>query len=226
MRATGGMLCPRRALAKCFELTPAEPESPAFLWKSRCRTVPMTHGVFVGEVKKLIRRIGLDPSQYSGHSFRRGGATVAFNLGVDHLSIKLQRDWVSNAYQRYEQLTEARRLELPKRLAARMKQVESKWKCIAILPAQLYCATSAIGDTQAAYVRWSMSAAEGWIADMTNGAASFAEVDESDPILPLLPGASPPSSATEKYAYSSGSAASSSTGLQEQVLHDWRVLAK
>ncbi|KAK3280563.1 hypothetical protein CYMTET_11608 [Cymbomonas tetramitiformis] len=124
MRATGGMLCPRRALAKCFELTPAEPESPAFLWKSRGRTVPMTHGVFVGEVKKLIRKIGLDPSQYSGHSFRRGGATMAFNLGVDHLLIKLQGDWVSNAYQRYEQLTEARRLELPKRLAARMKQVE------------------------------------------------------------------------------------------------------
>ncbi|KAK3235851.1 hypothetical protein CYMTET_53972 [Cymbomonas tetramitiformis] len=123
MRATGGMLCPRRALAKCFELTPAEPESPAFLWKSRGKTVPMTHGVFVGEVKKLIRRIGLDLSQYSGHSFRRGGGTVAFNLGVDHLLIKLQGD-------RYEQLTEARRLELPKRLAARMRQVEGKWKCI------------------------------------------------------------------------------------------------
>ncbi|KAK3245120.1 hypothetical protein CYMTET_45295, partial [Cymbomonas tetramitiformis] len=99
MRATGGMLCPKRALAKCFELTPAEPESPAFLWKSRGRTVPMTHGVFVGEMKKLIRKIGVDPSKYSGHSFRRGGATVAFNLGVDHLLIKLQGDWVSNAYQ-------------------------------------------------------------------------------------------------------------------------------
>ncbi|KAK3288064.1 Vacuolar protein sorting-associated protein atg6 [Cymbomonas tetramitiformis] len=83
MKATDGMLCPRRALARCFERTPAEPESPAFLWRSKGKMVPMTH-----------------------------------------LLIKPQGDWVSNAYQRYEQLTEARRLELPKRLAARMRQVE------------------------------------------------------------------------------------------------------
>eukprot|EP00854_Cymbomonas_tetramitiformis_P034178 gene34178-biopygen18299 len=99
MKATSGLLCPKKAVCSCFEKIPAEPESPAFMWKSRGKLVPMTHGVFVAEVKKLIRRIGLDPKKYSGHSFRRGGATVAFNLGVDHLLIKLQGDWVSNAYQ-------------------------------------------------------------------------------------------------------------------------------
>eukprot|EP00854_Cymbomonas_tetramitiformis_P004179 gene4179-biopygen4116 len=78
-------------------------------------------------VKTLIQRIGLDPKRYSGHSFRRAGGTVAFHLGVDHLLIKLQGDWVSDAYQKYEQVTEARRLELPKRLAVRMRQVECKW---------------------------------------------------------------------------------------------------
>ena len=126
MKATEGLLCPKKAVENCFKRVPAEPESPAFMWKSRGKVVPMTHGVFVAEVKKLIRRIGLDPKDYSGHSFRRGGATIAFNLGVDHLLIKLQGDWVSNAYQRYEQLTRARRLELPKRLADRLKQVERR----------------------------------------------------------------------------------------------------
>ncbi|KAK3287461.1 hypothetical protein CYMTET_5027 [Cymbomonas tetramitiformis] len=43
MKATDGMLCPRRALARCFERTPAEPESPAFLWRSKGKMVPMTH---------------------------------------------------------------------------------------------------------------------------------------------------------------------------------------
>eukprot|EP00854_Cymbomonas_tetramitiformis_P000285 gene285-biopygen197 len=114
----------RKAVLNCFKRVLAELESPSFMWKSRGKFVPMTHGVFVAEVKKLIRRIGLDPSKYSGHSFRRGGATVAFNLGVDHLLIKLQGDWVSNAYQRYEQLSRTRRLELPKRLTDRMKEVE------------------------------------------------------------------------------------------------------
>ena len=53
---------------------------------------------------------------------------MAFNLGVDHLLIKLQGDWVSNAYQRYEQLTRARRLELPKRPADRVKEEERRFK--------------------------------------------------------------------------------------------------
>ncbi|KAK3280822.1 hypothetical protein CYMTET_11356 [Cymbomonas tetramitiformis] len=44
----------RKAVLNCFERVPAEPESPAFLWKSRGKFVPMTHGVFVAEVKKLI----------------------------------------------------------------------------------------------------------------------------------------------------------------------------
>ena len=132
MEASGGLLCPKKAVLNCFKRVPAEPESPAFLWKSKGKFVPMTHGVFVAEVKNLIRRIGLDPAKYAGHSFRRGGATVAFNLGVDHLLIKLQGDWVYtrgmkyNAYQRYEELTRARRLELPKRLADRLKQVEKR----------------------------------------------------------------------------------------------------
>eukprot|EP00854_Cymbomonas_tetramitiformis_P034407 gene34407-biopygen28872 len=124
MKATGGLLRPRKAVLNCSERVPAEPESLAFLWKSRGKCVSMTHRVFVAEVKKLIQRIGLDPRGYSGHSFRRGGATVAFNLGVNHLLIKLQGDWVSNAYQRYEQLSRTRRLEMPKRLADREKELE------------------------------------------------------------------------------------------------------
>jgi len=36
MKATGGLLCPKKAVCSCFERVPAEPESPAFMWKSRC----------------------------------------------------------------------------------------------------------------------------------------------------------------------------------------------
>ena len=38
---------------------------------------------------------------YSGHSFRRGGATFVLNCGVPGHHVKLQGDWLSNVYERY-----------------------------------------------------------------------------------------------------------------------------
>jgi len=70
MKAIGGLLCPKKAVLSCFERIPAEPGSPAFMWKSRGKVVPVTQGVFVAGVKKLIRRIGLDSKKYSGHSLK------------------------------------------------------------------------------------------------------------------------------------------------------------
>jgi hypothetical protein len=43
----------------------------------------------------------VDPSVYSAHSFRRGGASYAFELGLSPLQIKLRGDWASVAYERY-----------------------------------------------------------------------------------------------------------------------------
>ena len=74
----------------------------------------MSHSVFVQGFKALVRACGLDWSQYSGHSFRRGGATYCFNLGVDPLLIKLLGDWASDAYLLYDETTTARRLQLPR----------------------------------------------------------------------------------------------------------------
>ena len=60
--------------------------------------VPLTHYVFVGGLKHCLRAIGVDASLYSGHSFRRGGATYAHRLGVYPMLIKRMGDWKSDAY--------------------------------------------------------------------------------------------------------------------------------
>ena len=39
---------------------------------------PITFSMFTSCLKRLISSIGLDPANYSPHSFRRGGATFAF----------------------------------------------------------------------------------------------------------------------------------------------------
>ena len=51
---------PQKAVENCFERVPAEPESPAFMWESKGKVVPMTHGVFVAEVKNTRARIFCD----------------------------------------------------------------------------------------------------------------------------------------------------------------------
>ena len=41
--------------------------------------------------------LGYDPAKYAGHSFRRGGVSYAFQVGVPLELIKITGDWKSNA---------------------------------------------------------------------------------------------------------------------------------
>ena len=111
-------LCPLRAVQRAFRFAPhAERDSPAFMFVIGGRRGPMTHTMFVKAFKAACARAGVDATLYSGHSFRRGGATFAFRLGADHSLIKMIGDWRSDAYLLYEQTTNARRLALPKMMS-------------------------------------------------------------------------------------------------------------
>ena len=63
--------------------------------------VPLTQHQFTEKLKTCLTKMGLDASQYSGHSFRRGGAQFALQCGLSTELIKLQGDWKSNACERY-----------------------------------------------------------------------------------------------------------------------------
>jgi hypothetical protein len=58
----------------------------------------LTHSSFVGRFKTELSHIGMDSSRYAGHSFRRGGATFAFQCGASPAQFKEQGDWKSSAY--------------------------------------------------------------------------------------------------------------------------------
>ena len=95
-------------------------DAPAFRWLTHPAgsISPLTHSQFVSAFKFLVSRAGLDWNQYSGHSFRRGGATFAFRIGVSAEVIKAQGDWKSEAYIRYIELDDSSRLALPQSMAA------------------------------------------------------------------------------------------------------------
>jgi len=106
-------LCPSTWLRKL--LTAAgdfDPEAPLFSLPPRGARRPciLSYDRFRKELKRLLALQGVDYSKFSGHSFRRGGATFAHASGVAPAFIKLQGDWLSDCYELYVSSTVAQQL--------------------------------------------------------------------------------------------------------------------
>lgn len=56
-------------------------------------------------IKAAAQAEGLDPSRFSTHSVRIGGATTLLNAGADRLVIKLLGRWLSSCFEQYPVLT-------------------------------------------------------------------------------------------------------------------------
>ena len=97
----GSPLCPVSALQKLMAFENVPSSAPLFSYPTPSGFAFVTHAKFVNSLRKSLSKGGLDPSKYSGHSFRRGGASFAFACGIPSEIIKLQGDWKSSAYQRY-----------------------------------------------------------------------------------------------------------------------------
>lgn len=100
-RIPGSALCPVSALLHYFTIVPASSSAPLFCLPSPSGVRPLTFSIFSASLKHLISAIGLDPQHFSPHSFRRGGATFAFQSGVPEHLIKLHGDWRSDAFRAY-----------------------------------------------------------------------------------------------------------------------------
>lgn len=94
--------CPSSALMLCTSLVPHQARStPLFSFPSPQGIQPITYSMFLTHLRLCLRKIGLNPSLFSGHSFRRGGASFALQCGIPADWIRLQGDWASDSYQRY-----------------------------------------------------------------------------------------------------------------------------
>lgn len=97
----GSPLCPVTAYRLMLSLVPAPPSSPAFVYPTARGLVPLTHFTFVTQLRGLLATCGYNPSNFSGHSFRRGGATFLHQAGFSLQEIKILGDWSSNSVTRY-----------------------------------------------------------------------------------------------------------------------------
>lgn len=98
-RIKGAILCPVTALHRAFSLTPwAAADGPAFVTSSKGL---VTTDDLVQAIKSGVVRAGGDPQDYSGHSLRRGGASLAYRCGVPIETIRKIGDWKSDSYKSY-----------------------------------------------------------------------------------------------------------------------------
>ena len=98
---------PVRHLSALFSSINTDPTAPAFSFGNGKF---VTYGSFTSRLKVLLKKAGYDPALYSGHSFRRGGASFLHSCGGTALMIQASGDWSSQCFTRYLYLTEADRL--------------------------------------------------------------------------------------------------------------------
>lgn len=109
LAARSNVLCPVKALTALAAVLPDAlrgPTVPIALAtnKSAWSAKVLAAKSFVSRVKLWVEKIGLDPANYSGHSFRRGGATTMARAGVPPEIIQVQGRWRSDAYKLYVQI--------------------------------------------------------------------------------------------------------------------------
>ena len=101
-----------------FQMVPAPLSGPVFVIPtSHANSLkPLTYAKFDSLLKCLAVKLNLDPTQISGHSFRAGGATLAFKAQLPAELIKRLGDWHSDAYRSYIHIPVKDRMQAVSRL--------------------------------------------------------------------------------------------------------------
>ena len=98
----GSPLCPVTVYKRMVQLMPANPSDPLFSLGSKGVAVPLSKQAFLSHFRALVGRAGGPaPHRFSCPSFRRGGASWAFRIGMPGELIQVYGDWASECYKLY-----------------------------------------------------------------------------------------------------------------------------
>ena len=95
-RLSNPFLCPTHNFLQYSRTYPLPSTSPCF-----ARPVNVTESILRKHLAKILIHLNLDPCLYSFHTFRRSGATLAYNLDVDLEKIMRHGTWRSQAVNNY-----------------------------------------------------------------------------------------------------------------------------
>ena len=99
---------------KLYSLVKVPSDAPLFSFKKNSCHSRFT---LVNLLEKCVLFAGLSPSDYSWHSFRRGSAVFAFELGLEDSAVQLLGDWSSDAFKAYLEFAFTRKAAIAKKIA-------------------------------------------------------------------------------------------------------------
>lgn len=116
-------LCAVYWVERHFRECPAPPRANAFRLPRAGHSVPLTYTYYLKVIKQLCVMAGMDPSLFSTHSLRRGGANFLRLCGASIEVIKERGDWKSDAVYLYLHASLAERLTTDMRVALILDQL-------------------------------------------------------------------------------------------------------
>ena len=118
----GHSLDPVQAFIHHREVNMPAAHLPAFSYVEDGTVHPLLRSQFVSATKALYAAGGGDPAQVSGHSFRRGGATAAFQAGVPEVLMQYHGLWKSPSYKAYVELSKQTRARVTTKMFAMLQR--------------------------------------------------------------------------------------------------------
>ena len=110
-------LCPVHHMTELFTRFNLGSNLPAFSFVEKGRVKCVTYDGFTKTLRSLLDAAGYKASSYSGHSFRRGGASHLYSLGADPLLLQAMGDWKTDCFTRYVFLSFDQRLAAQEKMA-------------------------------------------------------------------------------------------------------------
>lgn len=121
------VFCPSSSLlAMSLDCPNLSSPSPLFRFKNGSEVTVLTQSIFTAKLRACLSDLGYPACKFSGHSFRRGGASFGLQCGLPTDLIKLQGDWNSNAYERYLQPSFELRKQVASKLGEETKRIMSE----------------------------------------------------------------------------------------------------
>ena len=97
----GSSLCPVTALGVLLRIVPGSKNDPLFQVRVQGSWSVLTDSRLRKHFKSVLRRLSLHNTSLTFHSFKRSGATLAFNSNVSLQHIKSHGTWTSDTVWRY-----------------------------------------------------------------------------------------------------------------------------
>lgn len=113
--ASGDEACPVDAMERLRTIDSHRSQSAPLFCIGQHEQRPFTREYVVYKLREMAIRSGLGPGAWNGHSFRRGAATWATQVGITDTQIQTLGRWRSDAYKAYVEYSRAERITLSRR---------------------------------------------------------------------------------------------------------------